>query len=244
MKKVISLILALAMVMSLGISALAAENPSSAFSSVSYTGEGIESYSVTVPASMEPGDASTVKVVGTWASNRKLAITAPETVTLTNSIDGSEKELAVTFDGISECGDNTTEKTYTGTIEVEDIENALFGTWAGAVEYTVSVKDLTLEDILSNPNECEGYASISAPSGMNLVLRKYYYESRDADLNDYTEYDESVMTELGTPDYRGNNYTASYSSGGYAALAVHDATGTYAGEVWLCGYISRFMFCE
>ncbi len=100
MKKYLSLALALIMVLSLSATAFAAENPEAATTSVSYTGNGIESYTITVPSSMAPGDTGNVKVDGTWATNRKIVVTAPETVTLTNDIDGGQKTLALTFEGL------------------------------------------------------------------------------------------------------------------------------------------------
>ena len=246
MKKYLSLALALIMVLSLSATAFAAENPEAATTSVSYTGNGIESYTITVPSSMAPGDTGNVKVDGTWATNRKIVVTAPETVTLTNDIDGGQKTLALTFEGLDETGDNTVENHLSATISVEGIDNALFGTWSGNVEFSVSMEDDTMEilDVLSNPNYCEGYASVSAPSGMNLVVRKYYYESVDSALSDYTSYEDSVMTEKDTPDYYGNIYVGHYCSGGFARCVILDASGTYSGELNLGDFIGKFRFVE
>ena len=107
---------------------------------VTYTGTGAESYTVTVPATLAPGESGDVSVSGTWATNRKLTVTAPSTVTLTNSINSSDtKTLAVTFDGIAKTGDNTVSVSDTKTITVADISDALFGTWSGVISYTVSM---------------------------------------------------------------------------------------------------------
>ena len=246
MKKYLSLALALIMVLSLSATAFAAENPDAATTSVSYTGNGVESYTITVPSSMAPGDTGNVKVDGTWATNRKIVVTAPETVTLTNDIDGGQKTLALTFEGLDETGDNTVENHLSATISVEGIDNALFGTWSGNVEFSVSMADdiLELSDVLSNPMHREGYASVTAPSGMNLVLRKYYYESSEAALDDYTDYEDTAMTETDKADYYGNNYVGSYSSGGYARCVIFDGSGTYAGEFDFGEGIGRFMFVE
>lgn len=117
---------------------------------VSYDGQGKEAYTVTVPASLTPGTTSIipgsigeVKVEGTWASNRKLCVSAPSTVTLTNSIDGGTKELNVMFQGIAKIGDNTAPISVKGSILVNKITNALFGTWTGTITYTVSMIDVT-----------------------------------------------------------------------------------------------------
>lgn len=114
---------------------------------VSYDGQGKEAYTVTVPASLTPGiipgSIGVVKVEGTWASNRKLCVSAPSTVTLTNSIDGGTKELGVMFQGIAKIGDNTAPISVKGNIFVNKITNALFGTWTGTITYTVSMIDVT-----------------------------------------------------------------------------------------------------
>lgn len=115
---------------------------------VSYDGQGEEAYTVTVPASLTLGTTSigsigVVKVKGTWASNRKLCVSAPRTVTLTNSIDGGTKELGVMFQSIAKIGDNTAPISVTGNILVNKITNALFGTWTGTITYTVSMIDVT-----------------------------------------------------------------------------------------------------
>ena len=148
--KFVSLLLAMVMAASLAVPAFAgtrepatgevdpypAETHSTA---VTYTGTGVESYTVTVPATLAPGGSGEVKVQGTWASNRKLTVTAPSSVTLTNSIDSGTKTLAVTFAGIAKTGDNTVAVSDTKTISVAEISNALFGTWSGTISYTVSM---------------------------------------------------------------------------------------------------------
>ena len=106
---------------------------------VSYTGDSKSVYEVTVPATLAPGGSGEVKVSGTWASNMTVKVTASETVTLTNDIDGSTKTLDVEFDGISQAGDNTNSILVNATISVEEITNALFGTWSGTIYYNVEL---------------------------------------------------------------------------------------------------------
>lgn len=66
MKKMISTALAAIMAMSLAVPAFAEDQSTT----VTYTGTGTEQYTVTVPASMSPGQSAEVKAEGTWASNR------------------------------------------------------------------------------------------------------------------------------------------------------------------------------
>ena len=142
MKKAISILLIVAVVCSMGISAFAT-NDYTAGTKVEYVGQGAESYTITVPALMNPGDEGTVTLSGTWASNRRVTVTAEETVTLANSINANDtKVLDITFAGIAKNGDNTEAKTYTETVAVADMPaDALFGTWSGTFNYDVSISN-------------------------------------------------------------------------------------------------------
>ena len=136
MKKLVSLFLTLAMVLSLSVTAFAEHS-----TLVTYTGTGRERYEITVPAQLSPSGSGSVAVSGTWATNRMLTVTAPDTVTLTCDYDGSENTLAVIFDGLATIGDNTVTVTDSETMSVGAISNALFGLWTGVINYTVSMND-------------------------------------------------------------------------------------------------------
>ena len=134
MKKFISLTLAMLMVCSMGMTAFAADS-----TTVTYVGQGTEAYTVTVPASMNPGDTGTITVKGTWPTTKQLSVSAPDSVTLTCDIDGSTKTLDIDYDGLTVDGSNTTELNETETISVGEITDAIFGTWTGTITYTISM---------------------------------------------------------------------------------------------------------
>ena len=157
MKKVLCLILA--MVMCIGICAQAA-NETSSSTQVEYIGsrepsgggsgggEGGDSsetvgeyYEITVPALMNPGETDEVSVEGFWAANRKLTVTTDNKVTMTNSKDGSTRDLTVTFDGISESGSNTDEMFASAEISVQDMNDVIFGSWTGTITYSIAVSN-------------------------------------------------------------------------------------------------------
>lgn len=139
MKKIISFVLAALMLVS-AVPAALATNDYTQGTQVVYTATGSESYTITVPALLTPGSNGTVTLQGTWAENRTINVTAESTVTLTNSIKAEDKKvLDVTFDGISEAGSNTGSQTFTESVSVADIENALFGTWSGKFNYNVDI---------------------------------------------------------------------------------------------------------
>ena len=141
MKKLISITLALVMSISLYTSAFA-ETLGQDFTNVEYVGQASENYLLTVPASLSPSQSGNVKAEGTWASNRKLVVSAPNTVVLTNDINTNEtKTLDVAFAGINRIGNDSASITETKAITVGEISNVLFGTWTGKIVYNASIKD-------------------------------------------------------------------------------------------------------
>lgn len=157
MKKILSLLLVGIMVVSMVPTAFATTNYTNG-TDVEYdaanddtigdiNGDGqpdnTEYYTVAVPALMAPGASGNVVAQGTWASNRKLTVTADEDVTLTNSINAADqKVLDVTFPGIELAGSNTAAVTDTKAVSVAGIDNALFGTWSGTFYYDVEMVDV------------------------------------------------------------------------------------------------------
>ena len=156
MKKILSLLLVGIMVVSMVPATLATTNYTNG-TDVEYNaadddtigdinGDGqpdnTEYYTVTVPALMAPGASGNVVAQGTWASNRKLTVTADENVVLENSINSADtKTLTVTFPGIELAGSNTAAVTDTKAVSVAGIDNALFGTWSGTFYYDVEMVD-------------------------------------------------------------------------------------------------------
>lgn len=163
MKKFISFLLAAVLLVSAVPTALAT-NDYSQGTQVVYQATGSESYTITVPALLAPGSNGTVTLQGTWAENRIITVTAEPTVTLTNSIKAEDqKVLNVHFDGISEAGSNTGSQTFTESVSVDNITNALFGTWSGKFNYNVDVAD---NANIINPELYAPIANKYAPKNM------------------------------------------------------------------------------
>ena len=140
MKRIFSFLLAALLLVS-AVPMAQATNDYTAGTKVEYTAANNEAYTITVPAQLAPGGSGTVTLSGTWADNRIVTVTADPTVTLKNSIKETDtKTLNVNFDGgISEKGSNTTSQTFTKDISVDDITDALFGTWSGKFNYNVEI---------------------------------------------------------------------------------------------------------
>ena len=141
MKKIISSALVGVMALSMIPTALATTDYSNG-TQVIYNATASEQYTVTVPAQLAPGGSGDVVAQGTWGSDRKLVVTADETVTLANNINANDtKTLDIGFAGIELAGSNTAAVSATEAVGVADIENALFGTWSGTFYYDVEMVD-------------------------------------------------------------------------------------------------------
>ena len=149
MKKILSLTLAALMVVSMVPTAFAADVDYQNGTEVEYTGtrSTVEDdgsvthnaeYTITVPALLAPGGSGTVTLEGYWPSDATVKVTAEEKVEMVNNINSADKkELAVTFASIEKAGSNTAIVTASAPVSVANIENALFGKWAGKFNYNV-----------------------------------------------------------------------------------------------------------
>jgi len=140
MKKMISILLSMAL--AVGFSSVAMAD--SLTTEVSYTANGTETFRITVPERLAPGESGEVSLSGTWPSYKTVRISAPGAVTLTNSIDNAETDLAIDFAGIAQAGSNTTELSVSESVAVENF-SAKFGVWTGAFDYTVDVTYAAVE---------------------------------------------------------------------------------------------------
>lgn len=136
MKKIFSFILAALMLVSMIPTALAAEVDVSEGTTIKVVGTGADTYTVTVPAKLAPGESGTVKANGTWPSNQTLNVTTPSSVTLTHGTQ--TMDVGITFDGISQVGSDTGSVSTEQTVAVASA-SALFGTWTGHLTYTVEM---------------------------------------------------------------------------------------------------------
>lgn len=112
-------------------------------SKVSYEGQGVSSYLLTVPAELAPGESDNVILSGTWSCYETIYVTVDDTVVLENDIDHTTKTLDISFNNLEVVGDNTSPILVEEGISVEDIENALFGTWSGKFNYYVRIDDIS-----------------------------------------------------------------------------------------------------
>ncbi len=107
---------------------------------ITYVGQAVEEYEVTVPANLTPGDATTIDITGAWPAHKELKVTAPETVTLTSEFGGESRTIDVDFAGVKQLGSNTSEISLTADISVGEMpSDILFGTWTGTITYEVSL---------------------------------------------------------------------------------------------------------
>ena len=145
MKKILSLALAAAMMVSAIPAAYAAENEAdyTAGTQITYMGTQEEAaggagdvWTVTVPAKMVPGDTGTVKAEGMWNSDKFLNVGVPSSVTLTYG--AQTMDVAITGGSFSLIGNSVDPVSKEVEIAVEDASR-LFGTWTGVLEYKVEL---------------------------------------------------------------------------------------------------------
>ena len=105
---------------------------------VSYTAETTESYIITVPGVMNPGDTGTVVAEGKWKPTSTLIVDADDTVTITCDVDDSSETLDIEFDGIYATGSNVDEMYIEEAIAVENF-TAQFGNWSGKFNYNATL---------------------------------------------------------------------------------------------------------
>lgn len=152
MKKILSFLLAALMLVSMVPTALAADVDVSEGTTIKVVGTGADTYTVTVPAKLAPGESGTVKANGTWPSNQTLNVTAPSSVTLTHGTQ--TMDVGITFDGIHQAGNDTGSVSAEQTVAVA-AASALFGTWTGTLTYTVElVEDSTGGNSSSGDTTC------------------------------------------------------------------------------------------
>lgn len=238
MKKILSLLLVGIMVVSMVPTAFATTNYTNG-TDVEYNaanddtigdinGDGqpdnTEYYTVTVPALMAPGASGNVVAQGTWASNRKLTVTADEDVTLTNSINAADqKVLDVTFPGIELAGSNTAAVADTKAVSVAGIDNALFGTWSGRFNYTVEMVEVvnlkTIDIYIMNTDTV--YKTIQYKDGMTWAD----WVASDYNTNDDFGYDNDLDyicdTTVNYPHYIYDESTDDFAYGPELIIENH-----------------------
>lgn len=150
MKRIIAFFLGISMLFSaVPVSFAMESNDYTQGTKVEFTAENNESWMITVPALLKPGESGIVTLSGTWPQNRVITVTADPTVTLTNNIMPSDqKVLSVNFAGISEAGSNSSTQTFTKNISVDTMQNAIFGTWNGKFNYNVIAADVAAPTML------------------------------------------------------------------------------------------------
>ena len=144
MKKILSLALASAMIVTALPVAYAAETQDySLGTAVNLVGPG-GAYTVTVPASMELGQVGTVTANGYWKSYETLIVTADDEIEVTNAETRKTTTVKVNFDGIESLGNDLGEMTIPVDISLDD-SNIIFGSWSGVIEYNVQLNDGIIE---------------------------------------------------------------------------------------------------
>ena len=166
MKKMLCMVLALVMALSLTVPAIAATTETkgngddlstkvtynaSETPSVDTNGDGEineediiteATWTVTVPESVtvgDPQDADKVSVSGFWMANTKIVVTVPAKTIYMADGNGNTVNATVTFADLEVVGNNTVKSEGSNPISVAwETSAPAFGTWTGYIEYSVS----------------------------------------------------------------------------------------------------------
>ena len=167
MKKIISLLLVLAMVLSMSISTVFAAEIGGNWEGgtiVTFNEEATEYYTVTVPSALDPDNSGTVTASGNFPSNKTLKVTADASVGLSDGI--GTKTLGVSFAGIELVGSNTAAVSASNPVAVanwsDEVKAPLFGEWKGTFNYFVELVEESTDDDSGSGTDSATYAATFA----------------------------------------------------------------------------------
>lgn len=211
MKKILSLALAAAMVMSALPVAYAAEGDvvnHTEGTKITLNGSGTEEWTVTVPAKLSPvagQNAGTVKAEGTWGADTFLAVYAPAEVTLTYG--AQSLPVAVTGGSFSLIGNSVEAVSKEVDVSIEEASR-LFGTWEGVLEYQVALiqkGDVDRDGLITDAD--------------TAIIKSYVQnELEDEQLKANVEAHGDLNNdgEIGAGDYQGNKGVVAGTGGALA----------------------------
>ena len=156
MKKILSLLLVGVMALSMIPTAMAADVDVQQGTQVTVVGTGGE-YTVTVPATLTPGQTGTVTAKGYWASNETLKVSTPATVEVT---DGTQKtNINISFAGIESAGSDLDEMNIPVDISIDD-GGIKFGEWTGTIIYNVELAEVQLQTFTVSKSSSSGSPTV------------------------------------------------------------------------------------
>lgn len=101
-----------------------------------------ESYDLTVPAHMAPGETADVVLTGNWALNEVVTVTVSDSIEMVNSINKTDVvELGISFNNIEQNGNNANITQVTEQITIDEMPSVLFGNWEGYIVYQVDMTE-------------------------------------------------------------------------------------------------------
>ena len=100
-------------------------------------------YTITVPATLHPGETGDVVVSGAWKSTQTLTVSCPNKVSL--SYKEQTIDICVIFAGITQVGSDISPFNISTPVTIEN-RTVAFGTWAGILEYDVEFIDSEIQE--------------------------------------------------------------------------------------------------
>lgn len=227
-------LLAVSMLASMSVPAFATDDAEYS-TTVKYTGadEGKEYFTLTVPATMAPGETEDVTLKGLWSSAKTYTVTADETVEMKSNL-GNNKTLNVTFDGISLAGDDAAEVVETTQVSVENMTMRL-GVYEGTFNYNITISGSTGSgyndsDEIDNPQTIDAglYSDGEMLASWDELVSTY-------GLDIEKDYFSDDFQTAGSGYYVLTNNFGSYNS---LELVISDSVASIGGNVFSdCGFL-------
>ena len=238
-KQLTSILLAGIMILSLCVPAFADEGTGGQSTNVEYTALNNESYLLTVPANMTPGETGNVSLTGSWPSTRTMKVTADSNVILTNSINTNDKKtLTISFNEIALAGNNNETVSATGEVSVQDITNANFGEWAGRFSYYVNGEGTGANDpvVLSVPTMAASNTWYKSTQAKNTITSikfvNSYTPTGSEDETWYADKDNGAVPETQITAYRTGTEIIVAGNGARKIMANEDSSYMFCGNSW------------
>ena len=234
-KQLTSILLAGIMILGLCVPAFADEGTGGQSTNVEYTALNNESYLLTVPANMTPGETGNVSLTGSWPSTRTMKVTADANVVLTNSINAADKKtLTISFNEIALAGNNNETVSATGEVSVQDITNANFGEWTGRFSYYVNGEGTGANDpvVLSAPTMAAGNTWYKSTQAENTITSIKFVDSYTPTGNEdetwFADKDNGAVPETQITAYRTGTEITIAGNGSGKIMANEDCSRMFS----------------
>ncbi len=219
MKKFLTILVALCMVVTMSVTSFAAEKKTTEVTYLASENDGVDSatWNITVPATLKSGTECEIAVEGSWAPYNILCVTADKNVNM--YLDGNEKSdyavVPVTYNAISLAGSYEESVSATSKVTVDadkSMNNIKFGEWVGTLTFYITL-DNDADYVYGNISGEDSTVKISSQEELDSAIAALSGEA-------VYELSEGTYTFYNNSSYAGKQIVFKGTDG-----VVIDATG-------------------